>query len=268
MIVLAIAEKMRILAVSAIRWTSTKPMNTSKTMSALCRPFSWAGLAQRGRLFETMDAPKKTARKPLTREQKDRNNARKRRPEVMAKIRAAKNAFRATPKGKEKAAEYRARNLSTDKGREKKRLADLKYRQSEAGKMAQRRGGDKRRKDPRCARYQSAYKKAYNKTAKAKAYGVTYSGKRRSQKSGVEISDTEAIHLWQLKARRKRKVKCYWCEAFIGGKDFHLDHIEPLAKGGSHSIGNLCISCKPCNLRKHSKRVTEWNQLLIQPVLL
>lgn len=45
---------------------------------------------------------------------------------------------------------------------------------------------------------------------------------------------------------------CHWC-----GKrcedGFHVDHYEPIAKGGKHEISNFVIACQFCNLSKKCK---------------
>lgn len=47
---------------------------------------------------------------------------------------------------------------------------------------------------------------------------------------------------------------CLYC----GFKSEHIDHILPLSRGGSHSIGNLVGACSKCNLSKRNKTVMEW----------
>jgi 5-methylcytosine-specific restriction endonuclease McrA len=48
--------------------------------------------------------------------------------------------------------------------------------------------------------------------------------------------------------------RCAFCGKNITGKGkHHLDHIQPLALGGSHTIENLQYLCPACNMRKSAK---------------
>jgi 5-methylcytosine-specific restriction endonuclease McrA len=65
------------------------------------------------------------------------------------------------------------------------------------------------------------------------------------------------------KVREKDLLKilrspCVYC----GCKGEQVDHIIPLSRGGTHSIGNLASSCARCNLSKNNKFVTEWKLYL------
>lgn len=44
--------------------------------------------------------------------------------------------------------------------------------------------------------------------------------------------------------------------------DFHLDHIQPLSKGGMHEPKNLQILCPKCNMKKSAKNPEEYMQSL------
>ena len=52
---------------------------------------------------------------------------------------------------------------------------------------------------------------------------------------------------------------CYWCSE---GDAEHLDHIQPLARNGHHTIDNLAPSCADCNHKKNDQTPEEFAQLL------
>lgn len=73
-----------------------------------------------------------------------------------------------------------------------------------------------------------------------------YDGRRRSKlKSGVSGPELRA---WLAAVEKK----CRWCGVDCQNS-FHVDHIVPLSKDGSHELSNLAIACAPCNLRKNAK---------------
>lgn len=47
----------------------------------------------------------------------------------------------------------------------------------------------------------------------------------------------------------RQSGKCFYCEIPLE-PDYHVDHMLPLARGGSDWPSNLCCACPPCNLRK------------------
>lgn len=59
--------------------------------------------------------------------------------------------------------------------------------------------------------------------------------------------------------KRLRQGPCFYC----GSKKamITIDHVIPLARGGSHSIGNLVGACKSCNSSKGAKTITEWKKV-------
>jgi 5-methylcytosine-specific restriction endonuclease McrA len=46
---------------------------------------------------------------------------------------------------------------------------------------------------------------------------------------------------------------CAWCGVTIAGRDFEIDHILALSRGGSNTVDNLAVTCAPCNRRKSDK---------------
>jgi hypothetical protein len=50
-----------------------------------------------------------------------------------------------------------------------------------------------------------------------------------------------------------RKVKnCAYCDCELG-KEFHIDHVIPLARGGRDHPSNMVKACVKCNMRKGAK---------------
>lgn len=84
-----------------------------------------------------------------------------------------------------------------------------------------------------------------------RAISHNYSSKRRvweTESGRVEPKD------WERTVRRYGG-KCAYCG--VGGP-LHMDHVVPLSRGGSHTIGNVVPACPPCNLSKGGKFITEW----------
>lgn len=61
-------------------------------------------------------------------------------------------------------------------------------------------------------------------------------------------------------AMAQKKV-CHWCGKRCA-KDYHIDHIMPLSRGGKHELTNLAIACPDCNLRKNARDPIEWAQII------
>jgi HNH endonuclease len=50
---------------------------------------------------------------------------------------------------------------------------------------------------------------------------------------------------------------CQYCGGKAPAVLLHLDHIEPVAKGGTNDLLNLITSCEPCNAGKSDRRLGE-----------
>lgn len=56
-----------------------------------------------------------------------------------------------------------------------------------------------------------------------------------------------------------QRWKCAVCRVSIAGK-YHMDHIQPLAKGGTHEPTNIQLLCPSCNVRKNAKDPVDFMQ--------
>jgi 5-methylcytosine-specific restriction endonuclease McrA len=81
--------------------------------------------------------------------------------------------------------------------------------------------------------------------------------RRKALKNGAKVNLAH-MQEWMDSVKSRRTATCYWCDKTILSKDLHFDHIVPLAKGGEHSVENLCVSCEACNCAKQAKLVTAW----------
>jgi 5-methylcytosine-specific restriction endonuclease McrA len=85
----------------------------------------------------------------------------------------------------------------------------------------------------------------------------SHHGKRRAKQRNAGGSYTADDLNWILKAQ---KGKCAYCRIKVG-KKYHVDHIIPIAKGGSNNRSNIQITCVTCNLRKQAKDPIDFARL-------
>lgn len=70
-------------------------------------------------------------------------------------------------------------------------------------------------------------------------------------------------------------VRCHWCgmqgcvywPLLNSGKphgwpvfEHHIDHLIPLARGGSHEVSNLAFACERCNWSRGAKSAEEFRR--------
>jgi len=120
----------------------------------------------------------------------------------------------------------RIKHLSGDKNHRWKGGKEAAYRRIiESGKKAE-------------------YTKLYRKNNPDKV--AEFTQKRKSKKLGRLPRGTIK------KIGDSQKWLCVICRCDIS-KSYHVDHIMPLAKGGTHEPNNIQILCPSCNVRKSAK---------------
>lgn len=88
-----------------------------------------------------------------------------------------------------------------------------------------------------------------------------YSNRRRARVQGATYDDSaKAFYRF---VRSQQFVECSYCSEIVSGKSAHIDHLIALSRGGMHVASNLRISCKKCNLSKHTKTLKEWKPELV-----
>lgn len=85
-----------------------------------------------------------------------------------------------------------------------------------------------------------------------------YTRNRRALKKNAEGSHTVADVRTIFENQRGLCSNCQ-AKLFKSGKQkFHVDHVMPLALGGSNDKYNIQCLCPTCNLSKHAKDPLEW----------
>ena len=77
---------------------------------------------------------------------------------------------------------------------------------------------------------------------------------RRARKRGAEGHHTR-LDLSELFVLQKGR--CADCQRSIK-KGYHIDHIQPLSKGGTNNRSNIQLLCQSCNCRKSAKDPFIW----------
>ena len=83
-----------------------------------------------------------------------------------------------------------------------------------------------------------------------------YHSRRKARKLKAEGTHTTKDIKWLLE---KQNYKCVYCKKSLR-KEYHVDHIIALSKGGGNGKNNLQMLCPTCNLRKNAKDPIEYAQ--------
>ena len=81
---------------------------------------------------------------------------------------------------------------------------------------------------------------------------------RRARDRNADGSHTNADVKLILLSQNNQCANCKATLILSGKKKYHVDHVMPLALGGSNWPSNLQCLCQTCNLRKSSKHPDDW----------
>ena len=162
------------------------------------------------------------------------------------KLKARGAAYRAANPGKLKAfsAAYRAANQ--DKAKAYSAAYRLANQEKEKARLAAYRAANPEKVKAKNAAWNAANPEASR----------IYCQNRRARKreNGGSISKDIAARLFKL-----QKGKCACCKQPLGD-DYQLDHIMPLALGGSNTDDNMQLLRQRCNHQKHAKHPIDFMQ--------
>lgn len=163
----------------------------------------------------------------------------------------------------ERAREIVRRSEARPEARERKRASD-KSRQEKDPTGARDRQRKWREANPgKAAEKQKRYRESHPE--KVAEYRRRYNADGRSSeqyhKHRARAHCSEAFHVTRRDLDRLRSGACYHCGSVA---DIVMDHVVPLARGGTHGIGNLAPMCADCNGSKGAKTYMEWRLWLLK----
>ena len=77
---------------------------------------------------------------------------------------------------------------------------------------------------------------------------------RRARMVGAETDGIVSIEA----LRGRDGDNCAYCDERLAVPAMTLDHVLPLSRGGSHTMDNAVLACRPCNSQKHARTPEEW----------
>lgn len=162
----------------------------------------------------------------------------------------------------EKARQYRIANRNAVNERNLKRYFEQDGRQKQAERRAANLDAFRKRDRAWRAKNRTKVREAYRRwwdrdPEKAKRIYVALVHKRRARKLQVGGTHTAADLAAILKAQGHR---CIYCRVDLRKVKRHVDHIQPLARGGSNDKTNLQYLCQPCNAAKGARDPVEFAQ--------
>lgn len=82
--------------------------------------------------------------------------------------------------------------------------------------------------------------------------------KRRDDRRRARLAGAEYERVDRGEIIRRDNSTCYLCSTKLALAEIHLDHVIPLARGGSHTASNLRVACAKCNLAKGAMTLDEY----------
>lgn len=154
------------------------------------------------------------------------------------RIYSEKNREQINQKSKERYQRDREKILAYfDSRKDLKKEYDHVYREKNKDRIKDR-ASQYKRENPDKVR-----KLAHKRRAIARNSGGVYS-----------VSDLERIKIGQ-------RMRCANCKTCLKKSGYHVDHVHPLALGGTNRPDNLQLLCPSCNLSKGAKDPIEWAQV-------
>lgn len=177
-------------------------------------------------------------------------------PYLSDKNKSLKRAWYANNKERIKAnPEYRERSRASslrhyysdiERGRQRSRAYMKNYPRDRKARQ------DAGYRDRNRERLNSKAREYYRNSPERKLACKKHSEARKVKLRGAPVVDSSVDRL--VVYRRDRGV-CHLCGLLADRRNFHMDHIIPVSKGGAHCYSNVAVSHPDCNRKKGNRIV-------------
>src|SRR3989304_10285713 len=80
---------------------------------------------------------------------------------------------------------------------------------------------------------------------------ATWNAARRAVRLGAGTAEP----ISRMAIYQRDEGRCHICGRKVSSKKFHLDHLVPLSKGGTHTENNVAVAHPRCNMRRGPGRL-------------
>lgn len=80
----------------------------------------------------------------------------------------------------------------------------------------------------------------------------------QKKKRGVLVSPDGSLTSQVVRRLFATTSTCPYCQKLMVAREKQLDHLTPVSRGGTHTLGNVTVCCKSCNSRKRNKPFAAW----------
>lgn len=105
----------------------------------------------------------------------------------------------------------------------------------------------------------NSYAREWGKKNKEKRKAIVKACKLRRRAIGY-ISYKTIQQIYEENIKHYGTLTCYLCSKSIVFGDDTLDHIFPIARGGTNDKSNLAVAHRSCNSRKNTKTLEEYRK--------